>query len=239
MRDGFAQESHRGRYLKCSAAINPPAADTPLYGIQHVSHIRAMIFDTPVTSLVILSASDLFLISTEELKGIVGSWDKYNKAKGPDPKHRLNSPGFLWKAAETRGEVEEQWDVAVEQHDVAVTKRQIIAARQREKRQAKQQALAAKQQPVERFKVDSVLSLYDTALQRCALLQSGFTAAEMLNIIPRPDDPEAGIPLGTEEDGSLVTASALPPSRRGKTKKRKARNTGGDDARGGANDQDE
>ena len=29
---------------------------------------------------------------------------------------------------------------------------------------------------------------------------SGFTAAEMLNIIPGPDGPEVGIPLGTEED---------------------------------------
>jgi hypothetical protein len=70
------------------------------------------------------------------------------------------------------------------------------------------------------------LRVRDSVLQRCVpfQLRSGFTAAELLtNIIPRPTNPEAGIPLGTEEDSSLVTASGLPPSRRGKTMKRKAR----------------
>jgi hypothetical protein len=237
MRHGFAQESHRGRYLKCSAAINPPAADTPLYGIQHISHLRAMIFDTPIPSLVILSAGDdLFMISTDELKGTVGVWDKYHKAKGPDPEQRLNSPSSLWKAETQGGAPEKQEDAAdgsvANQQDATPTKQQLITARQRDKRHAKQLALVAKQQAVRRFKVDSLVALYDIILQRCApfQLQSGFTAVEMLtNIIPRPISPEAGIPLGTEEGGGLVTASALPPSRRGKTMKRKARDIDVDD----------
>lgn len=96
--DGFSKETQRGRYLKCSALINPPPPNTPLYAIQHIGHARAPVYGAITESLILLAAADAYyLMPTQEYGRVVGRWDKTYKPGGPDPDWRLNQAPFMWK----------------------------------------------------------------------------------------------------------------------------------------------
>ena len=93
----FRHESHRGRYLKCNALINPPKEPCPIYPMQVITSSDAPIYSTQQKSLVIFTTqSALYLASTAELEETPGGWPSKQLPKGPDPKRRLSKIPHLW-----------------------------------------------------------------------------------------------------------------------------------------------
>lgn len=89
------------------------------------------------------------------------------------------------------------------------------------------------------FRLSTVDELYEAILNRCnaSTMAASMTALDLQRMIPRPTDPECGVPLGTPfgdtgcPDGEPTADSANPKSRRGGRLKRvrKDKAVGGSD----------
>ncbi|KAK3703993.1 hypothetical protein LTR37_014096 [Vermiconidia calcicola] len=82
----FLADSHRGRYLRSNAFINPPASDTPLYGVQY-AYQRCPVFQTSVdTQVMFATKGGYYVARTSVLVGILGI----------DNAGKLGSANWLW-----------------------------------------------------------------------------------------------------------------------------------------------
>lgn len=104
---GFANETHRGRYLKCSALINAPPPESPLYAMHYVG--RSPVYATSADSMVLLATEEAYYpAKMSEFELVVGRWDKSYKPSGPDPDSRLNQASFMWADPRNKSDVEKR-----------------------------------------------------------------------------------------------------------------------------------
>lgn len=193
LQKGFLESSHRSRYLKCDGQINLPYGATPLYGIQYTANSRYALYVTSSPSFVVLATqSTIYLASTSELDILIGRWPtKKSKPSGPSPELRLNTAAYMWFTGTDKVKMN-------------TTERQI------------QESMA------QMHEVGNVMGLYDRIINICTSgnMKPTFTADQVRDMAPRPEQPETGIPLGTplqisNPSDDVIDGSSNPPSRRG------------------------
>lgn len=95
-RNDFLANSHRARYLRSSAIINPPRPVTPLFAIQFAAFNNVPLYLTPHESLIILApSSGYYLLSTSDATRICATTPVRN-ADLATPTRRLRIPPGLW-----------------------------------------------------------------------------------------------------------------------------------------------
>lgn len=99
----FFSDTHRARYLKSSAIMNPPHDSTPLYALQHVSSERGLLYATAVDSMVILDGpTGHRFVTTSRADAIAGRYTGRFGRTDPDLALRIHTSRFkgIWKPLE-------------------------------------------------------------------------------------------------------------------------------------------
>ncbi|GAB7356374.1 hypothetical protein MBLNU459_g7157t1 [Dothideomycetes sp. NU459] len=185
----FQATPSRNRYLICDATMNPPPADTPLYAVQYVVHKIHPVYVTPRDSLVVFATDSCFyLAKTSQLDdpAVLGHWRSRRPPAGRDPDQRLATCPYLWETAGVTAGPGVASDWTVER---------------------------AAMQP---FSLDSLVELYEAFVKCCRLdhMAPTFDARQLGLVLPRPLDPERGLPLGTPLGDAKLFSD--PPSTRGR-----------------------
>jgi hypothetical protein len=97
-RQAFFADTHRARYLKSSAIINPPHGSTPLHAIQLIASYRSLMYATD--SLVLFDTpSGYRLTPNVQADAIAGRYNSYSGRNDPDVALRIDTAKFkaIWK----------------------------------------------------------------------------------------------------------------------------------------------
>jgi hypothetical protein len=116
-RQAFFADTHRARYLKSSAIINPPHGSTPLYAIQLIGSIRTLLYATD--SLVLFDGpSGYRLIHNAQADAIAGRHTGWFARQDPDHNLRIDTAKFkaIWTPDQdpTDGQIEQFLPLDVE-----------------------------------------------------------------------------------------------------------------------------
>ncbi|EME77083.1 uncharacterized protein MYCFIDRAFT_180416 [Pseudocercospora fijiensis CIRAD86] len=95
-RQAFFRHSHRGRYLRSSALMNPPHASTSVFASKYISYEQYPLYITSAESLVVIAGTKGFYTFTNAQAGRM--FGKMKRVRGgPDPGSRLQTPSILWQ----------------------------------------------------------------------------------------------------------------------------------------------
>lgn len=167
-RQTFLKEPHRGRYLRSNFLINPPPDITPLVAVQYVDSPYDPIFRTSQPSILLIVVEEVvYLVSTQRWQEVVGVWPRGRKR----PKAR-------------------DADLRLERPALLFPPWRLRYPDQTSNRAAKRATLSA-------ALVASMEDMFAAFQNNLVVQEPTFFCSDLRALLPRPEAPSPGIPLGT------------------------------------------
>ncbi|THX31612.1 hypothetical protein D6D12_02718 [Aureobasidium pullulans] len=107
---GFYSESHRGRYLKCNALINPPPDATDIHCVQFINSLQPVYVTSNLSLVVYANETEFYLSTTTELDAILGR-QRFNRAtRAPHSDLIIAKTPYVWNKTLLLNPRNNRWD---------------------------------------------------------------------------------------------------------------------------------